>query len=224
MACTWDSPLYPQPHSLSHLLSADRLAVEVYYYWREILPLTTTMTAVLPVWSHPGIYSLDQSEPKDHCINTLHYISDTDGEGYRGNPASPHILVGSHHHGESSRSMSRREPELVSSTGPQYSITRGRWGEGYRSRNGSRNNSMSNNENARERAQLSLVAMLLATVRKSLITPCRAPEEVDECSLDIGWPTDVEHVAHVTFDRCNGFLGLPQEFATEVPSRAPSAR
>ncbi|KAK1394424.1 Rho GTPase-activating protein 1 [Heracleum sosnowskyi] len=44
------------------------------------------------------------------------------------------------------------------------------------------------------------------------------------CSeMDIGWPTNVRHVAHVTFDRFNGFLGLPVEFEPQVPSTAPSA-
>ncbi|KAJ4751424.1 Rho GTPase-activating protein 1 [Rhynchospora pubera] len=42
-------------------------------------------------------------------------------------------------------------------------------------------------------------------------------------SMEIGWPTDVQHVAHVTFDRFHGFLGLPVEFEPEVPRRAPSA-
>ncbi|BAT15947.1 Os12g0155200 [Oryza sativa Japonica Group] len=41
--------------------------------------------------------------------------------------------------------------------------------------------------------------------------------------MEIGWPTDVQHVAHVTFDRFHGFLGLPVEFEPEVPRRAPSA-
>uniref|UniRef100_A0A2P2IXA2 Gtpase activating protein n=1 Tax=Rhizophora mucronata TaxID=61149 RepID=A0A2P2IXA2_RHIMU len=41
--------------------------------------------------------------------------------------------------------------------------------------------------------------------------------------MDIGWPSDVRHVAHVTFDRFNGFLGLPVELEPEVPRRAPSA-
>lgn len=41
--------------------------------------------------------------------------------------------------------------------------------------------------------------------------------------MEIGVPTDVRHVAHVTFDRFNGFLGLPVEFEPEVPTRAPSA-
>ncbi|MCO5564503.1 hypothetical protein L7F22_018164 [Adiantum nelumboides] len=41
--------------------------------------------------------------------------------------------------------------------------------------------------------------------------------------MDIGWPTDVQHITHVTFDRFNGFLGLPVEFELEVPRRVPSA-
>ncbi|CAA6668490.1 unnamed protein product [Spirodela intermedia] len=41
--------------------------------------------------------------------------------------------------------------------------------------------------------------------------------------MEIGWPTNVQHVAHVTFDRFHGFLGLPVEFEPEVPRRAPSA-
>ncbi|KGN59300.2 rho GTPase-activating protein 1 isoform X2 [Cucumis sativus] len=41
--------------------------------------------------------------------------------------------------------------------------------------------------------------------------------------MEIGWPSNVRHVAHVTFDRFNGFLGLPVEFELEVPRRAPSA-
>ncbi|KHN38625.1 Rho GTPase-activating protein gacA [Glycine soja] len=41
--------------------------------------------------------------------------------------------------------------------------------------------------------------------------------------MEIGWPTNVRHVAHVTFDRFNGFLGLPSEFEPEVSTRPPSA-
>jgi hypothetical protein len=79
-------------------------------------------------------------------------------------------------------------------------------------------------EQERERAQLSIVAMLLDTVRRSLMASCQAVK-ADESpeTLEIGWPTDVQHVAHVTFDRYNGFLGLPEEFEVEVPLRAPSA-
>jgi hypothetical protein len=42
--------------------------------------------------------------------------------------------------------------------------------------------------------------------------------------MEIGWPSNVRHVAHVTFDRFHGFLGLPVEFEPEVPTRPPSAR
>lgn len=49
-------------------------------------------------------------------------------------------------------------------------------------------------------------------------------KEVELCSMEIGRPTNVRHVAHVTFDRFNGFLGLPVEFEPELPRRAPSAR
>ncbi|KAI3723223.1 hypothetical protein L2E82_34666 [Cichorium intybus] len=48
-------------------------------------------------------------------------------------------------------------------------------------------------------------------------------EKRDLSAMEIGWPTNVRHVAHVTFDRFNGLLGLPVEFEPEVPRRAPSA-
>ncbi|KAL5561585.1 hypothetical protein UlMin_031332 [Ulmus minor] len=41
--------------------------------------------------------------------------------------------------------------------------------------------------------------------------------------MEIGWPTNVRHITHVTFDRFNGFLGLPVEFEVEIPGRVPSA-
>ncbi|CAO2839318.1 unnamed protein product [Amaranthus hypochondriacus] len=44
-----------------------------------------------------------------------------------------------------------------------------------------------------------------------------------DSGMEIGLPTNVRHVAHVTFDRFNGFLGLPVEFEPEVPRRPPSA-
>lgn len=87
-----------------------------------------------------------------------------------------------------------------------------------------------------------MVALVLATVRKSLLT-CQTEGEVEvmeierarvtdkemergkgkKIKMDIGWPTNVEHVAHITFDRCNGFLGLPKEYEHEVPRPTPSA-
>ncbi|PON48193.1 Rho GTPase-activating protein [Trema orientale] len=69
--------------------------------------------------------------------------------------------------------------------------------------------------------QLSLLALLVTLFRKSLIA-CKSDRR-ELCSMEIGWPTNVRHVAHVTFDRFNGFLGLPVEFEPEVPRRAPSA-
>ncbi|CAL9000106.1 unnamed protein product [Prunus brigantina] len=73
----------------------------------------------------------------------------------------------------------------------------------------------------RRREQLSLLALLVTFFRKSLI-PCKSDRR-ELCAMEIGWPTNVRHVAHVTFDRFNGFLGLPVEFEPEVPRRAPSA-
>ncbi|KAK3043520.1 hypothetical protein RJ639_002099 [Escallonia herrerae] len=70
--------------------------------------------------------------------------------------------------------------------------------------------------------QLSLLTVLVTVFRKSLVA-CRS-ERVEELAMEIGLPTEVRHVAHVTFDRFNGFLGLPVEFEPEVPTRPPSAR
>ncbi|PKA59346.1 hypothetical protein AXF42_Ash001440 [Apostasia shenzhenica] len=85
-------------------------------------------------------------------------------------------------------------------------------------------------EEIRER-QLSVLALLLGAIRRSVVA-CRAEERPREeeaspapalAHMEIGWPTDVEHVAHVTFDRFHGFLGLPVEFEVEIPCRVPSA-
>ncbi|KAK9084091.1 hypothetical protein Scep_030562 [Stephania cephalantha] len=78
-----------------------------------------------------------------------------------------------------------------------------------------------------DQTQLSLVALLVAAIRKSMVS-CTVNQQDEVISsavhqMEIGWPTNVRHVAHVTFDRFNGFLGLPVEFQVEVPSRAPSA-
>ncbi|XP_058209561.1 rho GTPase-activating protein 5-like [Rhododendron vialii] len=84
--------------------------------------------------------------------------------------------------------------------------------------------------------QLSLLEVFVTVFRKSLIG-CRsesADQDFTSCSssscysfssasMEIGCPTNVRHVAHVTFDRFNGFLGLPVEFEPEVPRRPPSA-
>ncbi|KAH7836553.1 hypothetical protein Vadar_002857 [Vaccinium darrowii] len=75
----------------------------------------------------------------------------------------------------------------------------------------------------KDRDSLSLLALLVTLFRKSFwVAACKADRE-ELCGMEIGWPTNVRHVAHVTFDRFNGFLGLPVEFEPEVPRRAPSA-
>ncbi|KDP21544.1 hypothetical protein JCGZ_22015 [Jatropha curcas] len=77
-----------------------------------------------------------------------------------------------------------------------------------------------------EQNQFSMVAILLAAIRKSLVS-CRFEEREDVIPtvhhMEIGWPTNVQHITHVTFDRFNGFLGLPVEFEVEIPCRVPSA-
>ncbi|CAL5350662.1 unnamed protein product [Camellia sinensis] len=82
-------------------------------------------------------------------------------------------------------------------------------------------------EEEEEGDQVSLLAILVTVFRKSLIA-CKSSgvEEFSSSSsssMEIGLPTNVRHVAHVTFDRFNGFLGLPVEFEPEVPRRPPSA-
>ncbi|KAJ8627057.1 hypothetical protein MRB53_020364 [Persea americana] len=72
-----------------------------------------------------------------------------------------------------------------------------------------------------QQQQFPILEILVTAFRKSLI--CSVERGDDMCSMDIGWPTEVQHVSHVTFDRFNGFLGLPVEFEPEVPRRAPSA-
>ena len=73
-----------------------------------------------------------------------------------------------------------------------------------------------------------VLALVLAALRKSVVLPCQMADADDPAGaawgMEIGWPTDVRHVAHVTFDRLHGFLGLPVEFEHEMPCRVPSAR
>lgn len=69
--------------------------------------------------------------------------------------------------------------------------------------------------------QFPILAFAVALLRKSLVT-CSVERE-EASGLDIGYPTDVKHVCHVTFDRFNGFLGLPVELQPEVPRKVPSA-
>jgi hypothetical protein len=80
----------------------------------------------------------------------------------------------------------------------------------------------SNNNNQKIQNQFAILDIVVAALKKSIVT-CSVERE-DVSSLDISWPTEVRHVSHVTFDRFNGFLGLPSEFQPEVPTRVPSAR
>ncbi|KAI3891893.1 hypothetical protein MKX03_026301 [Papaver bracteatum] len=80
-------------------------------------------------------------------------------------------------------------------------------------------------ETQQQNHQFSVLDILVEALRKSLVT-CTSTSfsrEDEFYSLDIGWPSDVRHVSHVTFDRFNGFLGLPAEFQPEIPGRVPSA-
>ncbi|KAG1354648.1 Rho GTPase-activating protein 3 [Cocos nucifera] len=74
--------------------------------------------------------------------------------------------------------------------------------------------------------QFSIMAVAAAALRKSLVMCSVGAAGKDggcPSSMEIGWPTDVRHIAHVTFDRFGGFLGLPVEFEPEVPQSVPSA-
>lgn len=78
--------------------------------------------------------------------------------------------------------------------------------------------------------QLSVVAFLVAALRKSMVSCTVVEDQLNSTSssssssMEIGWPTNVQHLSHVTFDRFHGFLGLPLEFQVEIPCRVPSAR
>ncbi|KAI0520454.1 hypothetical protein KFK09_007929 [Dendrobium nobile] len=73
--------------------------------------------------------------------------------------------------------------------------------------------------------QVSISEMATAALQRSLaMCSLGAGEEGAGACMDIGWPSDVRHVSHVTFDRFEGFLGLPVEFQLDVPSKVPSAR
>ncbi|KAK9056100.1 hypothetical protein SSX86_027188 [Deinandra increscens subsp. villosa] len=72
-----------------------------------------------------------------------------------------------------------------------------------------------------------ILALFVSAFRKSIVT-CAVDDDSDDgssgaSSLDIGLPTDVQHVSHVTFDRFDGFLGLPVDLQPEVPRKPPSA-
>ncbi|KAL7084816.1 hypothetical protein ACP275_14G245300 [Erythranthe tilingii] len=93
-------------------------------------------------------------------------------------------------------------------------------------------------DNTDGRDQLSLLAILFTLFRKSFWAVCKTGAgdfsgggggggggggKCGEGGMEISWPSDVQHVNHVTFDRFHGFLGLPVEFEPDVPRRAPSA-
>ncbi|KAK4791629.1 hypothetical protein SAY86_032042 [Trapa natans] len=69
--------------------------------------------------------------------------------------------------------------------------------------------------------QLSFVALFFTIFRKYWVA-CKSDRR-RLWKMEIGWPSNVRHVTHVTFDRFNGFLGLPVELEHDVLRRAPSA-
>ncbi|WVZ62813.1 hypothetical protein U9M48_012515 [Paspalum notatum var. saurae] len=82
-------------------------------------------------------------------------------------------------------------------------------------------------DQGQQQQQGQVLALVLAALRKSVVLPCQMADADDPAGaawgMEIGWPTDVRHVAHVTFDRLQGFLGLPVEFELEIPGQVPSA-
>ncbi|KAK8957414.1 hypothetical protein KSP39_PZI000867 [Platanthera zijinensis] len=77
---------------------------------------------------------------------------------------------------------------------------------------------------ARRRHRIAKLATAAAVLRRSLaMCSLGGSDKGAGSSEDIGSPTDVQHVSHVTFDRFDGFLGLPEEFQPDIPSKVPSA-
>uniref|UniRef100_A0A453CL19 CRIB domain-containing protein n=1 Tax=Aegilops tauschii subsp. strangulata TaxID=200361 RepID=A0A453CL19_AEGTS len=77
-----------------------------------------------------------------------------------------------------------------------------------------------------------LVGAVVGALRRSLVM-CSAgamgedddsDSDGDEEGMEIGRPMDVRHVAHVTFDRFGGFLGLPADLEPDVPRPTPGVR
>ncbi|KAE8676462.1 Rho GTPase-activating protein 2 [Hibiscus syriacus] len=110
-------------------------------------------------------------------------------------------------------------------TGPAVMVTKG-GGSGGGRKQGAK--VVKSCEDEEQQNQISVSALLLSALRKSMVS-CRVDREDEAMSssavhhMEIGWPTNVRHVSHVTFDWFNGFLGLPVEFQVEVPGRVPSA-
>jgi len=84
------------------------------------------------------------------------------------------------------------------------------------------------------RGGVSVVEMVAGALRRSLMlcsssgTGVReaAPEDdgAEAAGMQMGGPTGVRHVSHVSFDRFVGFLGLPADLEPDVPRPVPSAR
>ncbi|XP_010522670.1 PREDICTED: rho GTPase-activating protein 2-like [Tarenaya hassleriana] len=92
---------------------------------------------------------------------------------------------------------------------------------------GGREGKETSSEDEQNQQQLSVLEFLLSALRRSMVS-CRVDSRQDDgqgtCHrLDIGRPTNVRHITHVTFDRFHGFLGLPLELQVEIPCRVPSA-
>jgi hypothetical protein len=77
-----------------------------------------------------------------------------------------------------------------------------------------------------------LVGAVVGALRRSLVM-CSAgaagddddeDRDSEDEGMEIGGPVDVRHVAHVTFDRFGGFLGLPADLEPDVPRPTPSVR
>ncbi|TVT99706.1 hypothetical protein EJB05_54906 [Eragrostis curvula] len=76
-----------------------------------------------------------------------------------------------------------------------------------------------------------LVGAVVGALRRSLVmcSVGAVGDDDDDDSegegegIEIGRPTDVRHVSHVTFDRFGGFLGLPADLEPDVPRPTPSA-
>jgi hypothetical protein len=104
-------------------------------------------------------------------------------------------------------------------------------GVGGKGTKGTKGSELQDHQEQVQNQQLSMMAFVLTAIRKSLVA-CRIEDGGDDViptsstlhHMDIGWPTNVQHITHVTFDRFNGFLGLPVEFEVEIPCRVPSAR
>ncbi|KAK6120103.1 hypothetical protein DH2020_046139 [Rehmannia glutinosa] len=77
-----------------------------------------------------------------------------------------------------------------------------------------------------EKQQLSqsLLDFILSALKKSMVSTCRVDNQDQDVispvhhRMEIGWPTNVQHLTHVTFDTFHGFLGLP----VEIPCKAPT--